>query len=27
LMREQLNYNCKLKNLLKLYCIWTWDTW
>jgi hypothetical protein len=21
LMREQLNYNCKLKNLLKLYCI------
>jgi hypothetical protein len=27
LMREQLNYTCKLKNLLKLYCIWTWDTW
>jgi hypothetical protein len=21
LMREQLNYTCKLKNLLKLYCI------
>jgi hypothetical protein len=26
LMREQPNYTCKLKNLLKLYCIWTWDT-
>jgi hypothetical protein len=26
-MREQPNYTCKLKNLLKLYCIWTWDTW
>jgi hypothetical protein len=20
------NYTCMLKNLLKLYCIWTWDT-
>jgi hypothetical protein len=27
LMREQLNYTCMLKNLLKLHCIWTWDTW
>jgi hypothetical protein len=27
LMRKQLNYTCMLKNLLKLYCIWTWDTW
>jgi hypothetical protein len=27
LMREQLNYTCMLKNFLKLYCIWTWDTW
>jgi hypothetical protein len=26
LMRQQLNYTCMLKNLLKLYCIWTWDT-
>jgi hypothetical protein len=26
LMRKQLNYTCMLKNLLKLYCIWTWDT-
>jgi hypothetical protein len=25
LMRKQPNYNCMLKNLLKLYCIWTWD--
>jgi hypothetical protein len=25
-MRQQLNYTCMLKNLLKLYCIWTWDT-
>jgi hypothetical protein len=25
-MRKQLNYTCILKNLLKLYCIWTWDT-
>jgi hypothetical protein len=25
-MREQPNYTCMLKNLLKLYCIWTWDT-
>jgi hypothetical protein len=25
-MRKQLNYTCMLKNLLKLYCIWTWDT-
>jgi hypothetical protein len=27
LMRKQLNYTCMLKNLLKLYCIWSWDTW
>jgi Na+/melibiose symporter-like transporter len=27
LMREQPNYTCKLKNLLRLSCIWTWDTW
>jgi hypothetical protein len=27
LMREQPNYTCMLKNLLKLYCIRTWDTW
>jgi hypothetical protein len=27
LMREQPNYTCRLKKLLKLYCIWTWDTW
>jgi hypothetical protein len=26
-MRKQPNYTCMLKNLLKLYCIWTWDTW
>jgi hypothetical protein len=26
LMRQQPNYTCKLKNLLKLYCIRTWDT-
>jgi hypothetical protein len=26
-MRKQLNYTCMLKNLLKLYCIGTWDTW
>jgi hypothetical protein len=26
-MWKQLNYTCMLKNLLKLYCIWTWDTW
>jgi hypothetical protein len=26
LMRKQPNYTCMLKNLLKLYCIWTWDT-
>jgi hypothetical protein len=26
LMRQQPNYTCMLKNLLKLYCIWTWDT-
>jgi hypothetical protein len=26
LMREQPNYTCMLKNLLKLYCILTWDT-
>jgi hypothetical protein len=25
-MREQSNYTCKWKNLLKLYCIWTRDT-
>jgi hypothetical protein len=25
-MRQQPNYTCMLKNLLKLYCIWTWDT-
>jgi hypothetical protein len=25
-MRKQLNYTCMLKNLLKLYCIWTWNT-
>jgi hypothetical protein len=24
-MRQQPNYSCMLKNLLKLYCIWTWD--
>jgi hypothetical protein len=27
LMREQPNYTCKWKNLLKLYYIWIWDTW
>jgi hypothetical protein len=26
LMRKQPIYTCMLKNLLKLYCIWTWDT-
>jgi hypothetical protein len=26
LMRKQPNYICMLKNLLKLYCIWIWDT-
>jgi hypothetical protein len=26
LMRKQPNYTWMLKNLLKLYCIWTWDT-
>jgi hypothetical protein len=26
LMRKQPNYTCMLKNLLKLFCIWTWDT-
>jgi hypothetical protein len=26
LMRKQPNYTCMPKNLLKLYCIWTWDT-
>jgi hypothetical protein len=26
LMRQQSNYTCMLKNLLKLYWIWTWDT-
>jgi hypothetical protein len=26
LRRQQMNYTCMLKNLLKLYCIWTWDT-
>jgi hypothetical protein len=26
LMRKQANYTCMLKNLLKWYCIWTWDT-
>jgi hypothetical protein len=25
-MRQWPNYNCMLKNLLKLYCISTWDT-
>jgi hypothetical protein len=25
LRRKQPNYTCMLKNLLKLYCIWTWD--
>jgi hypothetical protein len=25
LMRKQLNYTCMLKNLLKRYCISTWD--
>jgi hypothetical protein len=25
-MRQQPNYTCMLKSLLKLYCIWTWDT-
>jgi hypothetical protein len=25
-MRQQPNYTCMLKILLKLYCIWTWDT-
>jgi hypothetical protein len=25
-MTKQLNYICMLKDLLKLYCIWTWDT-
>jgi hypothetical protein len=24
--RKQPNYTCMLKNLLKLYYIWTWDT-
>jgi hypothetical protein len=27
LMRKQLSYTCMLKNLLKLYCNWTWDIW
>jgi hypothetical protein len=26
LLRQQPNYTGMLKNLLKLYCIWTWDT-
>jgi hypothetical protein len=26
LMRQPVNYACMLKNLLKLYCILTWDT-
>jgi hypothetical protein len=26
LIRKQPNYTWMLKNLLKLYCIWTWDT-
>jgi hypothetical protein len=26
LMKKQPNYTCMLKNLLKLYYIWTWDT-
>jgi hypothetical protein len=26
LIRQKLNYTCMLKNLLKLYCIWSWDT-
>jgi hypothetical protein len=26
LMRKQPSYTCMLKNLLKLFCIWTWDT-
>jgi hypothetical protein len=26
LMRQQPNFTCMLKNLLKLYCIWSWDT-
>jgi hypothetical protein len=25
-MRKQPNYTCMLKNLLKLYCTWTWYT-
>jgi hypothetical protein len=25
-MRQQPKYTCMLKNLLKLYCIWTWET-
>jgi hypothetical protein len=25
-MRQQPNHTCMLKNLLKLYCIWTWNT-
>jgi hypothetical protein len=25
-MRKQPNYICMLKNLLRLCCIWTWDT-
>jgi hypothetical protein len=25
-MKKQPNYTCMLKNLLKLFCIWTWDT-
>jgi hypothetical protein len=26
LMKQQLNYTGMLKKILKLYCIWTWDT-
>jgi hypothetical protein len=26
LTRKQPNYTCMLKNILKLYCVWTWDT-
>jgi hypothetical protein len=26
LMRKQPKYTCMMKNLLELYCIWTWDT-
>jgi hypothetical protein len=25
LMKQQPNYTCMLKTLLKIYCIWTWD--